>query len=76
MTTPNSCSRCNAGMPSHRVNNLCEECYAEEWDGDYDDECDEEYEEVCPDCGGARIVPDNGTNMGECETCNGTGVME
>lgn len=35
-----SCIRCNAGMPAHRVNDLCEECFAEE-DGEeeeYDDE--------------------------------------
>ena len=29
---PKSCSRCNAGMPSFRVNPLCEECFAEESD--------------------------------------------
>ncbi len=32
-----SCSRCNAGMPSFRVNPLCEECYAEDNTG-YDAE--------------------------------------
>lgn len=33
-----SCSRCNAGMPSFRVNHLCEECYAEERNV-FDSEC-------------------------------------
>ncbi len=35
--SPKSCSRCNAGMPSFRVNPLCEECYAEDNTG-YDAE--------------------------------------
>lgn len=36
---PNNCTRCNASMPSWRVNSLCEECYAEESD-QYDDEAE------------------------------------
>lgn len=35
----NSCSRCNAGMPSLRVNPLCEECFAEDSD-EYDTEAE------------------------------------
>ena len=36
---PKSCTRCNAGMPSYRVNSLCEECFAEESD-QYDPEAE------------------------------------
>jgi hypothetical protein len=34
-----SCVRCNAGMPTHRVNSLCEECFAEDSD-EYDHEAE------------------------------------
>lgn len=36
---PNNCTRCNAGMPSFRVNHLCEECFAEESE-EYDTEAE------------------------------------
>lgn len=36
-----NCERCNAGMPSHRVNPLCEECFAEESD-EYDSEAEQD----------------------------------
>ena len=68
-----NCARCNDGMPSHRVNSLCEECYAEEWQNDCDDEADIDH--ACEQCYGTGKAPDNGTNMGECEECNGTGVV-
>jgi len=35
----NNCLRCNAGMPSFRVNPVCEECFAEESD-EYDAEAE------------------------------------
>ncbi len=35
-----------------------------------------EPEPNCPDCDGSGEVPDNGTNCGECETCNGTGYVD
>lgn len=31
---------------------------------------------ICPHCGGDGCVPDNGTNLGVCEECDGTGMME
>lgn len=71
----NRCVRCNAWMPSFRVYSLCEECYAEEWQNDYDGEADYS-DDTCPDCGGDGEVPDNGTNCGECDTCCGTGVVD
>jgi len=30
----------------------------------------------CVACGGTGEAPDNGTNMGECGECSGSGVME
>ena len=45
-------------------------------DDDFEPDCDDEIEQTCPECGGTGNVPDNGTNMGECETCCGTGVYE
>lgn len=41
----------------------------EEYDHD-DEDC-----EVCPLCLGSGTVPDNGTNCGVCDDCNGQGVM-
>lgn len=66
-----SCSRCNAGMPSFRVNHLCEECYAEEWDSDYDSEADEDWTECpCPACGNTGWQwGDDGIGV-ECGECN------
>ena len=31
---------------------------------------------ICPRCGGSGTVPDNGTNCGECEDCEGTGEIQ
>lgn len=69
-----SCSRCNAGMPSFRVNNLCEECYAEEWDGDYDGEIDEDNEPIgsCEECGSDLFAfedEDEDDGEGVCDEC-------
>lgn len=33
-------------------------------------------DEICPTCYGSGTAPDNGTNFGECEDCEGTGVIE
>ena len=33
-------------------------------------------ETECPICGGLGDVPDDGTNYGECDYCNGTGLVE
>jgi hypothetical protein len=74
--TNNTCIRCKDDMPSHRVNTLCEECFKEEYRNDYDDGDYDDNGEPCSICGGSGTVPDNGTNMGECEECNGTGVIE
>lgn len=30
---------------------------------------------MCPACGGTGEAPDNGTNMGECDECCGSGVL-
>ena len=32
--------------------------------------------EQCHECGGMGIVPDDGTNQGECDTCDGAGQVE
>lgn len=64
-----NCSRCNAGMPSHRVNDLCEECYAEEWDGDYDAEADEADGNYgsCDNCGSDLTGDDYGELCDQCQ---------
>lgn len=73
MNEPNSCSRCNAGMPSFRVNHLCEECFAEEWNNDYDSETDDDL--PCEMCGGSGYdtsAPDDGTeDFDICKACWG-----
>jgi DnaJ-class molecular chaperone len=72
MTTPNTCIRCGAGVPSHRVNSLCEECYAEEWQSDFDWEADAD--STCEECGGSGEVQDDDVTTRECPNCGGTGV--
>lgn len=47
-----NCARCNAGMPSFRVNILCEECYAEECSGEGEVPYDDCTTVECPECGG------------------------
>lgn len=39
-----------------------------------DDEVDDD-EVTCPACGGTGDAPDNGTNQGICDECDGTGVV-
>jgi RecJ-like exonuclease len=72
MSQPNICTRCNAVMPSHRVCNLCEECYAEEWRNDHDDGDDEDNEYVCGECDGDGLSFDG---LSDCEHCDGTGKI-
>jgi DnaJ-class molecular chaperone len=52
-----------------------DEDFPDLWD---DDEFGLDYldEEPCPECGGTGEVPDDGTNQGECEYCDGTGVWD
>lgn len=46
----------------------CQECQWATDNIDPDEEHDDEG--YCPACGGTGEVPDNGTNMGECDECN------
>lgn len=70
MSRYNNCIRCNAGMPSWRVNNLCEECYAEERQGDYEyDPTDDDIPGLCPHCNGTGRQDCGDVSM-ECPECN------
>lgn len=60
-TTAKSCSRCNDGMPSFRVNHLCEECFAEERNV-FDSECGHS----CDNCG-ADVEPWSLSDL--CDQC-------
>jgi RecJ-like exonuclease len=46
--------------------------------GEREPDDDDEYDwlKMCPECGGMGIVPDDGTNQGECDMCDGTGQVE
>lgn len=70
MDKHNNCQRCNAGMPSFRVNPLCEECYAEDCRDDaYEEAFEEEIPGACPHCDGTGWQ-DCGTVAIECPECN------
>ena len=68
-----TCSSCGAGMSSHRVNTLCEECYAEELDSDYDSEIDSDddgadgFNGTCRECGEALHPEDYEAEV--CDDC-------
>ena len=74
MSRHNTCVRCNAGMPSHRVCNLCEECIQDEWMNDHDDGGDEEADDdcVCDECDGDGMSWDG---LSDCNHCDGTGKI-
>ena len=35
----------------------------------------DDFDDDCPSCGGTGEAPDNGTNLGQCDDCNGTGMI-
>jgi hypothetical protein len=75
--TPPQCPNCKCDLTEANQRlpyDLCDECYIDLF-GD-DDEADEtEFGVECSACGGTGKALDNGTNMGECDECNGTGVI-
>lgn len=62
-----------AGRKEYGISKMCEPCFDECTLEDYYGEDEPSY---CVACGGTGEAPDNGTNMGECDECCGTGVME
>ena len=71
---PHTCKHCDTVIA--RGDTLCQPCYEEEWRDDHDEADDDDFVEICHECGGTGEVPDNGTNLGECEECNGTGELD
>lgn len=62
--------RCECKKDSCNACGQCESCIERSID------FAEGMEEVtCPACGGTGDAPDNGTNMGECDECCGTGRL-
>ena len=64
-------------FPLDRKGEQCPIC-REEMEDEYgvapDD--DDDSQVSCPACDGTGDAPDNGTNMGECDKCCGTGILK
>lgn len=60
--------RCECNRPC--TCGMCESCIERSIDF-----AEEMEEATCPACGGTGDAPDNGTNMGECDECCGTGHL-
>lgn len=72
------CSQCGSDQRSVGPGGVCWKCREDNAAGVHDqyDGPTEDIEDVmCVACGGTGEAPDNGTNMGECDECCGSGLM-
>ena len=75
---PRYCGQCGSDHRGVDSGGVCWKCREDilGWGQDQYDGPTEEVEDVmCPACGGTGEAPDNGTNMGECDECCGSGLM-
>lgn len=62
------------GYPLYRRDDPCPVC-REEVEDEFGEPDDDHDASICPACGGTGDALDNGTNMGECDECDGTGQL-